>query len=126
MLVPLKVQSVVQLVAMQLPQLCHVPTEHESQEIDAMIERSIDVCDRIFDKLELDADAIALLRSANVRHTDWLELKAKRLSKTEVPKPWVVRSINRRSKRRFINAPRKRTLVPLPKGAFSPGVAVKN
>lgn len=48
----LRTQSVVQLVAMQLPQLCHVAKEYESQEIDDMIKRSIDVCDRIFAKME--------------------------------------------------------------------------
>ncbi|WP_446420708.1 hypothetical protein [Coleofasciculus sp.] len=48
---PLKVQSVVQIVAMQIPQLCHVPTEHESREVDAIIDRAIDIYDRIFDKL---------------------------------------------------------------------------
>lgn len=47
----LKVQSVVQLVSMQLPQLCHVAKEYESAEIDAMIDRSINVCDRIFSRL---------------------------------------------------------------------------
>lgn len=52
--VPLKVQSVVQIVAMQIPQLCHVPTEHKSQEVDAMIDKAIDICDRIFNKLGYD------------------------------------------------------------------------
>ncbi|MEQ8383336.1 MAG: hypothetical protein RH949_13340 [Coleofasciculus sp. A1-SPW-01] len=44
-----------QLVSMQLPQLCHVAKEYESTEVDAMIDRSIDVCDRIFARLEVDA-----------------------------------------------------------------------